>query len=273
MSKPIVLAVDLSTQAYRAAATHGSLSSGQTFTGGLYGFLNLLARVINTVGPDSVILCKDTKPYKRSEVYPEYKALRQSSKDPELVKKVKTTITLVEEMSAQIGLPVWGVPGFESDDLIAYLAGRYRTVAMSSDSDLFQLFDYPDFSMYRGGKKGFYTKEDYDREFGLTSDEYLKMLALTGTHNEVEGIEGVGPVTAKKDVLDPRRWRSRLDQHSSVIDRNLELVKLPHPEFPTRITVPTSKEDFLDRPFIRWAWKYEIRITEAMLTSLHKVMP
>lgn len=263
MTKPTLLAVDLSNQVYRAAAANATLTSGDKFTGGLHGFIMQVQKALQITKADAIVLCRDTKPYKRSESYPEYKAIRAHTKDEELVTRVNMTMPMVYEMAEVLGWPVWSIPGFEADDLMGHCMSQHRhrytkIIGMTNDSDLLYFYKWPQWSIYKGGKIGVWTRADYAKEWNLDPDLMPLVLAIMGTHNEVEGIDGIGPVGAKKLALNPAELRKIRQKHGALIDRNLALISLPHPEFPKGTRVPTVTKKFHERTFLRFCAQYEI---------------
>jgi len=260
-----LICVDLSNQVYKASAAHPMLSSGDEFTGGLYGFMMAIAKAIDECDATSVVLCTDSKPYKRSLVYPEYKLLRADTKDPELAERATTSIAQIRELMKVMGWPIWSIPGFESDDLIAHATIYYRhrynkIIAMSNDSDLYQLFEWKHFGLYKG-KKGLYTHEDYDAEWGLPAKKLVEALSMTGTHNEVEGIHGIGPATARKLITgDPAKYRTVREKNLELIKRNESVIKLPHPDFPVGENIPPYSCKYNERALQRFCARYEIQL-------------
>lgn len=284
MTERRLLAVDLSNQTYRQAAAHQGLTSGKFFTGGLYGFLVAIAGAITRHGVTDIVLCQDMRPYVRSLLYPEYKALRQGKQDPVLRELQHETMDLVLVMADELGLPVWGVPGFESDDLIAHCVRRYgwrfaQVIGMSNDADLKQLLDHPRFALMSGGKSdALHEGGDYAIGEGgqvLTPAEYVDMLCLTGTHNEVGGLDGVGPVRGAAIVKDPVKWRAVLAQHMGMIARNRELIQLPHKQLERDgpVVLPRATKPFDVRMLYRFAGRYDIDVTPRMAEAFEMVLP
>ena len=279
MPNRILLAVDLSYQIYRAAAAHPKLTtSSREFTGGLYGFLMSLAKTINETRATVAVICEDHKPYRRSLIYPEYKLLRKKSQDPDLVERFEVSKPQVLAAIEQIGLPRVGFPGFESDDCIGALLLRHRSrfarvYAASNDSDLYQWLDVPQFRVYRKDLADCMDAKTLYKETGLTPAQFMLASALTGTHNDIAGIPNVGPVNAAKAIKDPAKMRAYREQHAAVIDRNLELIKLPHPEFPASILLPAPVRSFNHRAFTRFCARYDIHVTQAMIDAFSQVCP
>ena len=266
MKRPTLLAIDLSNQLYRVCAAYPTLTSKGAYTGGLYGFVMAVQKALLDCEADRVVVCRDSKPYLRAETYPEYKALRQGKKDPELAERVALTVPLIHELLSVLGWPLWAVEGFESDDLIAYCMTQHRhrysrVIAMSNDSDLYQLFRWPQFAVYKGGKKGLYVHKHFATEWGIPPERMPLLLAMTGTHNEIAGIDDIGPVRARQLLLNPDQYRKLRQTHGKLIDRNVGLIQLPHPEFPLREKIPRLKHPFAQRQLVLFCARYDIRIT------------
>ncbi len=272
----ILLAVDLSYQVYRAAAAHPMLTCRRTFTGGLYGFMTTFGKMMRETKATHVAFCQDRKPYLRSVEYPEYKQLRKKSADDELLKMYTASMALLLEVLEQSGLTVWGVDGFESDDLVAHCVMKYRhrfdkIYAASNDSDLYQLLWADNFSIYTKSITDLTTRASVMEKHGLTPDQFMLMTAMTGTHNDIAGIDKVGPVTATKAIKDPalmRKWRST---HGDIIDRNLSLIKLPHDDFPYEQSLPPAAERFDERMLYRLLGRYDIDTTTTMIRAFEQL--
>lgn len=272
----VLLCVDLSYQVYRASAAHPMLTSRRTFTGGLYGFFTTLAKMIRETQATDVVFCQDRKPYLRSLVYPEYKQIRKQSRDDELLKMYQQSMTLVLEVLADVGFDPFGMPGFESDDMIGLMAIKYRhrfhrIYAGSNDSDLFQLLWVPNFFIYTKNIHECTSGSSLLKNTGLTPDQFMLMTALTGTHNDIEGINKVGPVTAKKAIHDPALMRSLRDKHAAIIDRNLSLIRLPHADLPWDIHLPERPDGFDSRALYKSLGAYDIDVTNSMVAAFEQI--
>jgi 5'-3' exonuclease len=265
----ILLCEDMSYQVYRASAAHPMLTSRRTFTGGLYGFLTTFAKTVRETRATDVVFCQDVKPYLRSRDYPEYKLLRKKNADDELLKMYQSSMALVLELLGLLGFTPWGIPGFESDDLIAHAARKYRhrfteIYAGSNDSDLYQLFTLPNFHVYRDGIANLMDGRALMKNSGFTPDQFMLASAIQGTHNDIAGLPGVGPVTARRAVTEPAVMRKMREKGAAIIDRNLALIKLPHPEFPHEAALPVAPTRFDARAFNRFLSVYDIDVTATM---------
>jgi DNA polymerase-1 len=252
------------------------LTSRRTFTGGLYGFLTTLAKTIRETRADRLVLCQDRKPYLRSLTYPDYKQLRKKNADDELLLMYSQSMKLVLEAIEVIGLPLWGVDGFESDDLIGHCVAQRRSrydriYAASNDSDLFQLLGCEHFFIYKDSIANLVSGSSLMKNKGLTPDQFMLATALQGTHNDIEGIPGVGEVRAAKAAKDPALLRVLQDRWGPIIARNLSLIKLPHPEFPWQSAPPKLGRSFSAQALYRFCGRYDIDVTKAMLDSFDQV--
>lgn len=274
--KRILLLVDASYQSHRAAAAYPHLTSADnTFTGGLYGFLAMLAKQIRLTEATDVLITLDRKPYRRSLLYPDYKLLRKSSGNDELKEKQKIALPQILEACGVIGLPTLGVDGFESDDVIGHIVarrrGRYKAIyAASNDSDLYQLFYCPWFKVFRTDLTDLVDYWGLKKLHGLEPDEFMLASAIMGTHNDVAGIRGVGIKTAVKAAKDLALQRKYREQYGALIERNLRLIKLPYEGFPADLRLP-PRGTFDRIALYRWASRYDINITGAMVDAFEQV--
>lgn len=274
-----LLAVDLSNQVYRACHAHDALSFDGEFTGGLYGFLQSVSKAIDVSGATDLLVCKDMKPYRRSALYPQYKAIRKTAQDPDMRAMYDASLPQILDLLDVLDIPTWGITGFECDDLIATTVRRTRhrfesVCAMCSDSDLFQLFDVPGFRMYKNAKSKLVDPREFRSLFNnISTEEFILASAMAGTHNEVEGVKGVGMITAVKIIKDPVKLRSFRSTHAELIDRNLQLIRLPHPELPHQpIPLRRRKGDFDSRTLYRFCARYNIQVQPWVTRAFDQVL-
>lgn len=136
---------------------------------------------------DDIVVALDSPPYKRSEVYPEYKANREPM--PESIKsELKAT---VEEIACD-GWKVAKCQGYEADDVIATLTQEQpESEVYGSDKDLLQCCDLID-PMTKKISSAM-SRLKVDRE------SVVDYLALIGDSSDnIKGVNKVGPVTAVK---------------------------------------------------------------------------
>ena len=275
--RSVLLCIDASYQIYRACASHSSLADRHDrFTGGLYGFLQSFGKMVRETEASHVVMCRDSKPYLRSREYPAYKQLRKKSKDDDLYQLYLETEPMVLDLLREMGVPIWEVAGFEADDLAAYAVTRLRRsafdqiISASNDSDLYQLLDAPHYAVYSDSLANLMTRSKLLKKTGLTPSEFMLATALQGTHNDIEGIPRVGEKTAFRAVKDPALLRKLRDGYGPVIDRNLGLIKLPHPEMP-RCELPRSAAIFNRQRLYRWLADYDIDVTLSMVSAFEQL--
>jgi DNA polymerase-1 len=180
-----VLIVDGHGLAFRAFYAVPFLSAPDgTPTNAILGFVNMLTKVEEEVGPDACAVVFDAPgPTFRHELYKEYKARRKPT--PE---EFKPQIPLLRDLLAALGYPVVMEPGVEADDVIASMAlaaareGK-EAIIVTSDKDLFQVIG-PGVKMLRP-QKGITALKIYDEaafteEFGFPPQSMPDYLALLG---------------------------------------------------------------------------------------------
>lgn len=272
-----LLVVDLSYQCYRASAAHAKLTSNGRFTGGLYGFFMTLGKMIREADVTELVIGRDMKPYRRSLEFPEYKAFRKANGNEELRALHRESMALLLGVFGELGIPIWGIDGFEYDDLVGHVVRKYRhrydrIIAASNDSDLFQLLDAPNFYILSQDWADAWTRRRLMNKHGLTPDQFMLATALMGTHNDLPGIPKVGQGTAFKAVLEPGKLRVLREQHAAIVERNLRLIKLPHREFPWEARIPKATAEFDARKLYRALGRYDIEVTMSMVSALERTL-
>ena len=195
-----LLLVDFNNLVFRSVFGHKGLTNQGDFTGGIYGFIDMLSTTINRYSCDRVVVCVDNKPYIRSKYYPKYKADRKSSLGKEEEKQVAISKVQIEKFIKRFRIPRAEAKGHEADDLIgefcrSKVSERYTSIfVMSNDSDLYQLLNGQVFLTKTGG---LYGNRSFNMEYPkIRPMDWPRCVALKGSHNGVAGIKGVGDKTA-----------------------------------------------------------------------------
>ena len=140
----------------------------------------------------------------RAERYAEYKANRTTTPDD-----FRGQIDLIKEVLNALNIPVFGVEGYEADDLIATLATQaeaegFDVLITTGDRDAFQLVTDHVTVLYpkRGvSDLGRIDPAEVDTRYGLTPAQYPDFAALRGDPSDnLPSIPGVGEKTAAKWV-------------------------------------------------------------------------
>lgn len=151
--------------------------------------------MLKTLQYDRVIIAVDAPPYKRKEVYPQYKANRDIP-DPELIGCLKN----VTERILKNGFQVAEAKGWEADDVVATLYNDFHNelgeevFVIGVDKDLLQCCDIID--PFTG------VVNTPESKFGIKRNQVVEYLSLVGdTSDNIKGVDGVGEKTAK-NLLD-----------------------------------------------------------------------
>src|SRR5439155_1580567 len=159
----------------------------------VYGFLNMLARLVTDRRPDrlGIAVDEDWRPAFRVEALPAYKAHRVSDEpDP-----IAPEEAFGREVLEALGVAVVGAEGFEAEDVIATLAARAREPVeiVSGDRDLFALVRDPDVRVLYplvGVTKLLHVDEaEITRRYGIPGRAYGDFALLRGDPSD--GLPGV----------------------------------------------------------------------------------
>ncbi len=202
-----VVLIDAHSLIYRAffALPPMSTSDGQV-TNAVYGFTSMLAIVLAS-RPEFAIGAFDVAaPTFRSKEYKEYKAGRRAMPDD-----LRPQIEKVRELLQAFSIPIYGIEGFEADDVIGTLSrlaeerGHSVTI-VSGDLDCLQLVSESVEALVprRGITDTFvYGPDQVRQRYGFEPAQLIDFKALRGdTSDNIPGVPGVGDKTAAKLVQD-----------------------------------------------------------------------
>src|SRR5712691_5920988 len=182
-----------------------STTDGQV-TNAVYGFTSMLAIVLAS-RPEFAVAAFDVgAPTFRSKEYVEYKAGRRAMPDD-----LRPQIEKVRDVLTAFTIPIYGVPGYEADDLIGTFSriaeerGHSVTI-VSGDLDCLQLVsDSVEALVPRRGITDTFVSgpEQVRQRYGLEPPQLVDFKALRGdTSDNIPGVPGVGDKTAAKLVQD-----------------------------------------------------------------------
>ncbi|MDD5409044.1 MAG: DNA polymerase I [Candidatus Omnitrophica bacterium] len=237
--------VDATAFCYRAfyALSGLATASGQP-TNAVYGFLNILNKILKEQKPDYLICCFDvSRDTFRLEKFPQYKMHR-----PEMPDGLSSQIPIIKEVIGAYGIPIFEKKGFEADDIIAELARKaaakkMRVTIVSSDKDILQLVDsrIRVFNPYKDNGV-LYDAEKVKESFGVSPKMTADVIALMGDDaDNIPGVPGIGEKTAVKLILEfgsldkllknaakiqPEKIRGAILEHLERIKLNRELINL-----------------------------------------------
>lgn len=193
-----ILLLDSNSLINRAYYALPPLANRQgVFTNAVYGYLSMLAKLINDHKPTHIAAIFDLKaPTFRHKMYDLYKATRKPMQ-PELASQ----LPILKELLEALGVKILTKEGYEADDIIGTLAKRFDedTIIVSGDRDVLQLVD--DNTCVFNTKRGVSDIKVYDllslEEEGFTPKKIIEYKALAGDHSDnIPGAPGVGDKTA-----------------------------------------------------------------------------
>lgn len=174
-----------------------------THTNAMYGFLNILFKILDEEKPQYLAVAFDLKaPTFRHKMYDLYKGTRKPA--PE---EFREQVPLMKEVLKSMGIVTMELEGYEADDLLGTIAKRSEAEGLcvsvvSGDRDLLQLATDNIKIRIPKTKKGTTEVEDYNTKdvfdlYGVTPTEFIDMKALMGdTSDNIPGAPGIGPKTA-----------------------------------------------------------------------------
>ena len=199
MAQDVLYLVDANSFCYRAYFAL-KLSNSQGFpTGAIYGFYNMLNKIIKKYNPVYLGICFDvSKETFRTEKFKEYK-----SKRPPLPEGLKLQFPLIKEMIHCLGIKIIERKGYEADDVIASLASQQKetmpVVIISPDKDILQLVEKEKVKVYNPVKDKMIGEEEFISQYGFPPLYMPDYLSLAGdTTDNIPGAKGIGKVGAQK---------------------------------------------------------------------------
>ena len=166
----------------------------------LFGFANMLIRLLKEDKPDYLLVAFDRGLSFRNELYPDYKGQR-----PDMPEDLRAQWDEFIPLCTEWGVKAVAIPGMEADDVIGTLAARYggpelRVHILSSDKDFCQLVNDHVF-LHDLGKDELLGRAEVEERWGVRPDQIIDLLSLMGdTSDNVPGIAGVGPKKAAKFI-------------------------------------------------------------------------
>ena len=173
------------------------------YTNGIYGFINILNRLIELEQPDGVAIAFDLHhPTFRHEKYAEYKAGRKG-----MPEELREQIPVLKQLLTLMGYHCLEKETYEADDILGTLAAAAaksgnECVIATGDRDSFQLISDNCRVLLTATKMGRpeltnYTAEALFAKYGLTPAQMIELKALMGDSSDhIPGVAGVGEKTA-----------------------------------------------------------------------------
>ena len=176
-------------------------------TGAVYGFLNILFKLLDEEQPDYLAVAFDLHaPTFRHRTFDGYKGTRKG-----MPEELREQMPLLKEVLQAMHIPIFEQEGFEADDILGTLSALAEKngivpVVVSGDRDLLQLAGETLKVRIPKTKGGRTETEDYyaadvQAKYGVTPAEFIDMKALMGDASDnIPGVPGIGEKTAAKII-------------------------------------------------------------------------
>lgn len=177
-------------------------------TNAVYGFLNIMFRILEEEQADHLAVAFDLKePTFRHKMYDEYKGNRKP-----MPQELAEQVPLMKEVLKAMGIPIMSLEGYEADDVLGTLAKKnaargVEVSVVSGDRDLLQLSDtHIKIRIPKTNRNGTevkdYYPEDVKREYQVTPLEFIDVKALMGDSSDnIPGVPSIGEKTATNLIV------------------------------------------------------------------------
>ena len=205
----------------------------------IYGFLNMLFKIIKDEKPDYLAIAMDSKAKTfRHELFDDYKANR-----PKMPDEIASQIPILKDIIKYLGVKQIEMPGFEADDIMGSLSKiaeskEIESYIVSGDKDMLQMvnsniFVYAPGNRFKPTTK--FQKDQVKSKMGVFPEKIIDLLSLVGDSSDnIPGVRGVGPKTAIKlieefgsvDKIIERVDDIKNDRIKNLIKDNIESLRL-----------------------------------------------
>lgn len=196
----ILDAMSLIHRAYHAVPRHFATSSGEP-TNAVFGFMNILLRVVEELSPDHAAAAFDLPgPTFRDEMYEPYKAHREAPDD-----MLVAQFGRIRELLEVLAIPIYDLEPYEADDVLGTLARQaeadgFDVWLITGDRDALQLVT-PQVRVLstnpRTGQPLIYDEAAIADRWGIRPSQVVDFKGLVGDSSDnIPGVKGVGEKTA-----------------------------------------------------------------------------
>lgn len=172
-------------------------------TNGIYGFLNILFKILEEEKPGYLCVAFDVKePTFRHKMYAEYKGTRKP-----MPQELREQVGVLQDVLAAMQITVVKKGGYEADDILGTIAKQGEAQGMevtlvSGDRDLLQIASerikirIPKTKGGRTETEDYYAK-DVEDKYQVTPLQFIELKALMGDSSDnIPGVPKVGEKTA-----------------------------------------------------------------------------
>lgn len=204
MSTDAIIIIDGNSLVHRAFHAIPPLSTSRgLLTNAVYGFTNMLLKIIADESPAMIVVAFDKgKMTFRHTDFEEYKANRAATPDD-----LKPQFPILKDLLKAMRIKTFETEGYEADDLIGSITEKaeqsgLKSIIVTGDRDALQLVS--PLTRVRLTKKGISELDEYDEgkvwdRYGITPAQYIDFKGLTGDPSDnIPGIPGIGEKTATR---------------------------------------------------------------------------
>ncbi|MDO5411316.1 MAG: DNA polymerase I [Lachnospiraceae bacterium] len=248
MKKKIVL-IDGHSIINRAFYGVPELTNSQGLhTNGIYGFLNIMFKILEEEQPDYLTVAFDVKaPTFRHEMYEAYKGTRKG-----MPEELHEQVPVLKDVLHAMGICTVEKPGLEADDILGTIARSCEAQGMevslvSGDRDLLQIASDQVCIRIPKTRKGKTEIENYHTEdvvslYQVTPQEFIDVKALMGDSSDnIPGVPGIGEKTASAliakyhsienvkahlEEVKPARAKNALEAHYEMAELSKKLAAI-----------------------------------------------
>ena len=245
--------VDGLSHIYRAYhAVQGLTNAKGLPTNAVYGFTNMLRKLISQEKPDYLGIAMDLPgPTVRHEQYQEYKATRRPMPE-DLIEQ----LPYIKRVCEALRIPLISYPKYEADDVIGTLTRQavnqgLEVVIVTIDKDMFQLVS--DRVVVLDTRNGIrIDPERVEEKFGVPPGRVVDVLSLVGDASDnIPGAPGIGEkgarqliaqygnldeLLSRRDEVSRKSYRESLQQNEDLIRQSHQLITL-HDDLPLELSL------------------------------------
>ena len=185
---------------YATAYTGNTMKNSKGIpTNGLFGFVNMINKIINEEKPEYMMIAFDKGHNFRQDLYENYKDGRIETPDD-----LKVQFPIAKELCDLMGIKYVEIDNYEADDIIGTFAKmadedkHYNATIISSDKDLLQLIsDEVDVKLLKQKDYVMMNKDTFFETYGLEPIKMIDIKSLMGDASDnIPGVKGIGEKTA-----------------------------------------------------------------------------
>jgi DNA polymerase-1 len=270
MDKPLLVLFDGNALLHRAFHALPPLTvhkSGE-MVGAVYGFAQMLLKVINELKPSHYAIAFDMKgPTFRHKLFDQYKIHR-----PATPQELLGQLGRVRELVEAFNIPIFELEGYEADDLLGTLSHQasdkdIETIIVTGDADAMQLVSPRVKVLYPKPRRAFSDTMLFDEaavkeKYGVKPEQIADLKGLGGDPSDnIPGVSGIGDKTAVKlieqfgsiegiykniDKVEPAKLQTMLKDNEAIARQSKELATIVT-QMPVKLKLDDCRVSQYDR--------------------------